>query len=155
VAAQPNEDRRAVFSLVRRVMGIARLEEEGQQPLTPQQAKSILALLKPLRTQATLTGAQATRVLNDLNALLTSAQREELDSAGERRPQGDRPVGGPQNMEGRRPSGPPSERRPGGMRGPGMMEGNPFNPPADNPMAARMAERWQALYAALEAKAKE
>jgi len=32
---------------------------------------------------------------------------------------------------------------------------NPFNPSSDNPMAARMAKRWDTIFAALEAKAKK
>jgi hypothetical protein len=211
------EAMQTTFGLVRLFRQIGRLAEEGSTtPLTPAQARAILSLMTPLRTQATLTPAQATAIRETLDAELTPAQREAIAQLPDRRrggfggrgpggpdgensgpganggnaPDGERPrwgdrqrtdastatpgAGSPRPQEdvpGPGMTGSPSsagDRAPGatprregagadgaGRGGPPPMlrNFNPFNPPADNPMAARMAERWTTIFAALEAKA--
>ncbi|MHB9133024.1 MAG: hypothetical protein ACYDBB_18305 [Armatimonadota bacterium] len=173
----------AKFSLMRLFSGIGRLEEEGKTPLTPAQAKAILAIMTPLRTQKTLTAAQAEETLKKLQAELTAEQRDAIDQMRRDRPArrgGERPQGGPPPngmVEGKSPEGPgprpnggmgsPDGSPPGGRDGsrqpdagrPGMSPEemknmNPFNPSGDNPMAERMAQRQQATFDALEAKAR-
>jgi len=158
----------AKFTLMRVFRNIGRLEDEGRSPLTPVQAKAILAIMTPLRAQEKLTATQAADVLAKLEAQLTTAQRDAIAQMRGRRPGGG--AGGP------RPEGPPpapndTERavRPGGAGGPGgeshgnrpgqsgaaMAEMNPFNPPEEHPMSARMAERWQAIFDALGEKVQQ
>lgn len=162
------------FALLRLFRGIGRLEEAGKTPLTAAQAKAVLAIMTPLRTQQTLTPEQAKAAADKLNAILTAEQRAAIDAFrpgrgnwGNRQGDGQPPAGArPPDAE--RPTSPPpadtstngGERRMGerGFGGPppaGMENMNPFNPGEDNPMAKRMTERWQPIFTALEAKAKQ
>ena len=169
------ESFRATFGLMRTFQGLGTLEEEGKAPLTAAQAKSILALLEPLRSQKSLTPAGATSTRERLEALLTPAQQGALEEIGQRRPSGGRrnvgaggpggpgPTGGgpggagPAGSAGpfggaggrQRPAG-GGESRPPGV---GMENMNPFNLDSDNPMAQRMSERIEAVFDALKAKA--
>ncbi|HEX2948798.1 MAG TPA: hypothetical protein VHV83_04415 [Armatimonadota bacterium] len=111
------------FALVRLFTGIGRLEEDGQHACTPAQAKAILALMTPLRSQATLTPQQALRIQTKLEAILTSAQKDAIANArraGGPQGFGGRPQGGGENMGGMRPAD--GERRPG-PEGQGPMGG--------------------------------
>jgi hypothetical protein len=148
----------ATFELVRFFLGIGQLESDGDTALTSAQARVILDLVKPLRTQKTLTASDASRILSKIEKLLTTAQRDAIGRMAQ--PGG--PPGGP--GQGERPSGATGqgERPSGGSgqgeRGPGMgprmaADANPFNPSGDDPMAKRMAEQIKAVFDALESKA--
>ena len=168
------ESSRATFGLLRTFQGLGILEE-GDTPLTTEQAKSILALVEPLRSQESLTSEKATSTLEKLEALLTPAQREALEEMGQRRRGGgrrtsgaggpgesgatgeragrERPAGSPESSGGtggrqRPPDGGESRRS-----GAGMENMNPFTPDSDNPMAQRMSERIETVFDALKAKA--
>ena len=167
------ESFRATFGLMRTFQGLGTLEEEGKAPLTAAQAKSILALFEPLRSQESLTPAGATSTLEKLEALLTPAQQEALEETRQRRPGGGgrtSAAGGPgePGPTGVRPQGPAGSAGPfggaGGRQRPagggesrppgaGMENMNPFNLDSDNPMAQRMSERIEAVFDALKAKA--
>lgn len=73
------------FALMRMFRGIGRLEEDGKTPLTPQQAKAILAVMTPLRTKATLTPEEAEKARTQLDAQLTQAQRDAIAQAAQNR----------------------------------------------------------------------
>jgi len=167
------ESFRATFGLLRTFQGLGTLEE-GEAPLTTAQAKSILALMEPLRVQKSLAPQEVTSTLEKLEALLTPAQREALEEIRHRRPGGGGRTSaaggpgepGPNEVRPQRPAGsaPPfggtgSRQRPTGgweFRRPGMdMENmNPFNLDSDNPMAQRMSERIEAVFDTLKAKAR-
>jgi hypothetical protein len=164
------------FRLVGLLTRIGRLEEEGKQPLTPQQAKAVLAVVNPLRKQETLAPDQARAAADKIETQLTQAQRtaiEEMRPTGGP-PRGDRGSGqGPGGQAGERQGGsrpegswggrggepggtPPGGAPPEGDHRPAEMENfNPLNPPSDNPMASRMAERVKTAIEALERKAKK
>ncbi|HEX2948121.1 MAG TPA: hypothetical protein VHV83_00885 [Armatimonadota bacterium] len=158
---------RAKFVLVRLFRSIGRLDE-ASAPLTPAQAKAILAIMNPLRTQPTLTSEQAEKVTAELNTQLTPAQQQEIEQMHNRRPgqagQGNGQQNGqpPANGGWRRGDQAGDQRGgPGGPNGPGQMSAadmekmNPFNPGDSDPQFARMAERWQSIFASLEAKAQQ
>ncbi len=167
------ESFRATFGLLRTFQGLGTLAEEGKAPLTTAQAKSILALMDPLRTQKSLTPQQAMSKLEKLEALLTPAQREALEETRQRWPGGGgrtSAAGGPgePGPTGVRHQGPAGGSSPfggtggrqhpmggGEFRRPGtdMENMNPFNLTGDNPMAQRMSERIETVLGALRAKA--
>ena len=102
------------FALVRGFFGIGRLEREGKTPLTPAQAKAILAVMTPLRTQPTLTPEQAEKVLAQIKAQLTKDQLTAMETPRRwARPGG---VGGPGGAGGQGGAG--SMNNPGGMNRP-------------------------------------
>ncbi|HEY3416385.1 MAG TPA: hypothetical protein VGM23_05830 [Armatimonadota bacterium] len=139
---------RATFALVRLFTGLGQLDGE-QAPLTAAQAKSILAIMTPLRDQPSLTPAQAEQAQKNIEAVLTTPQRDALARVPTPGPPSGRPIGGPpptppagENA----PTGPPSgDGRPGG----GMERMNPFNTQAKSPLSARI----QAVFTALEKQA--
>jgi hypothetical protein len=168
------------FALARTFGGIGRLAHAPQTTITKAQAKAILALMTPLRTQPNLTAAQATATKTKLEAILTAAQREELKKMPQRRSDGARrdgqggregghrwgggqggpPQGGmggppPGGQGGNMPT-PPTGGMPGS--GPGGRMGGPpqmtkdFNPFLDS-QDNFMAKRWQELFATLESLA--
>jgi len=168
------EKLRPKTELMRLFQGVGRLDEL-KAPLTPAQAKAILVVINPLRKQAILSADQAAKVLPQLQAQLTKAQQDAIAQAprnrmrrgGAGRPGGDQP-GGPPNAAGnnggeppRAPGtdGPPRRRRGDGEGGPGggepggffaqMETMNPFNTSGETPMA----DRYKAIFDALEAKA--
>ncbi|MHB0939024.1 MAG: hypothetical protein ACYDCO_24715 [Armatimonadota bacterium] len=178
------EQMRAKMELPRLFRSLGRLEEL-KAPLTPAQAKTILAIMTPLRAQKTLTNDQAEKALEQLQAQLTKAQKDALAQARERRgrggdggqrgpgrenagPNAGRPAPGP--WAGRDGGGAPGGGNPSGPgggnpRGPGggdpaefakrMETMNPFYAESDNPMTQRMAERNQEIFDMLKAKAGE
>jgi len=105
------EKMRAKMELARLFRGLGRLDELNA-PLTAAQAKSILAIMSPLRTQKTLSSDQATKVLAQLQAQLTKAQIAALEQARQRRGPGGN--GGPGGF-----GGPGGNAGPGGNGGPG------------------------------------
>jgi hypothetical protein len=111
-----------------------------------------------------------------LNTQLTPAQQEAIEQMHNRRPgqaeQGNGPQNGQQNGQppangGWRRGDQAGDQRGGpggpggGPNGPGQMSAadmekmNPFNPGDSDPRFARMAERWQSIFASLEAKAQQ
>jgi len=70
--------RDARFTLMRTFHNIARLDEDGKAPLSSAQAKAILAVMTPLRSQATLTADEAAKAQTKLDAVLTTAQRDAI-----------------------------------------------------------------------------
>jgi len=167
------EKLRPKTELMRLFQGVGRLDEL-KAPLTPAQAKAILVVINPLRKQAILSADQAAKVLPELQAQLTKAQQDAIAQAprnrmrrgGAGRPGGNQP-GGPNaagNNGGEPPrapgtDGPPRRRRGDGEGGPGggepggffaqMETMNPFNTSGETPMA----DRYKAIFDALEAKA--
>lgn len=143
-------EQRGSFALMRLFTSIGRLEQDGTATLSAAQAKSILALMNPLRKQASLTSTQATTVNNKLKALLTKAQLAEIEQLSPVMGNG----GGPRN--GGNPGATNTPPRDGGNRPAppaGMEDINPFNANSDNPMAQRMAERMNEVFSLLEKKA--
>ena len=114
------EQMRAKMELPRVFRSLGRLEEL-KAPLTAAQAKAILGIMGPLRTQKTLTSDQAKKALDQLQAQLTQAQKDALEQAArERRNRGGQRPGG---EGGPRPGGdgaprPGGEGRPPGDGGP-------------------------------------
>jgi len=132
------------FQLSRLAGNIGRLEKEGKTPLKPDQAKSMLAVLKPLRRLESMDQDQAKAAIKDLQKILTEDQRAAISTmAPEHR---FRSGGG---SSGQRPSG---ERPRFDMKA--MENFNPFNPSKDSPMYERSKKRMDDLFAALEKKAK-
>ena len=132
------------FQLSRLAGNIGRLEKEKKAALKPDQAKAILAVLKPLCKQESMDQEQAKAAIKDLQKVLTDDQRNAISTmAPEHR---FRREGG---SSGQRPSG---QRPSFDLKA--MENFNPFNPPKDSPMAERSKKRFDELFAALEKKAK-
>jgi len=190
---------RGKFELMGLFRGLGRLDDL-KAPLTEKQAKAILAIMNPLRKQATLSPEEADKALAKLKAELTKAQLDALAQAARERMMRGGPGGGPGgrqrdgappnaagngggmppsggdsapgsgDMPRRRGDGGPGGGGPGGGApggggpggGPGGRGGggfgaqmetmNPFHP-GDDPMSQRMAERINAVFDELEAKA--
>jgi hypothetical protein len=145
--SQFREAHKITFMLSRMAMNIGRLDTDTDAHLTPAQAKSILAVLTPLRSKTSLTEDDSKAAIMKLKAELTEKQLTEM---GKMKQPPRRFGGGGQN-------GPGGQMGQGGQRPRfdpnAMKEFNPFNPKKGNPMAARSAKRLNALFAALEAKA--
>ena len=127
--AEFQKTHRYTMQMMKLLGNIGRLEEGGKEPLSVEQAKSILAIVDPLRKQATLDETSAKKAFLALQAVLTDAQRTAISQlpAENRFRQGNRPPGPPPG--GGQPSGPHS----GAPFGPGAgaVKGlNPLNPPA-------------------------
>ena len=135
---QFREEHRSTFQLTGLVGNIARLEQEGMQPLTAAQAKAMLGILTPLRTQDKLSQDGAKETVRALQKVLTQEQRDEIAKMPEQRGGG---RGGPvvDRPRGERPA----------FDSPAMKNFNPFNPSTGGPMGGR----WEAFFKQLEAKA--
>jgi len=207
---------RETFLLMRLFLGLEPLAaKDAVAALTAAQAREILAVMTPLRTQATLSAEQAKAAREKVETILTDAQRQAIEEAAQNQrrggnEQGERPRGmhegaqeggqasaprGPRGGEGMRREGSPprgagegirrdapprgegsGDRRRGDGSGGARPRGdnppagapaersfdsrqandqiNPFNPESDHPMATRMTERLQAVFAALAARSK-
>jgi hypothetical protein len=113
------------FQLMRLAGSIGRLEESGRAPLTSAQAKSMLAVLNPLRERDSLDEAAAKDAVVALQDILTDKQRAVISAlpAEHQFRRGGPPPGSPPQGQGPPPGPPPSG-------GPGSMAGfNPLNPP--------------------------
>jgi len=138
------------FQLMQMVTHIGEIDKDKKYTLKPAQAKAVLAVLKPLRTQPKLTQDQAKTVLIKLKKPLTAAQ---LNAMARIKPK----------VEQRRPSGgqggPP---RQGGQQGQrhfdanAMKDFNPFYTKVDpkDTRAVERSKRWNDFFTALEKKAK-
>jgi hypothetical protein len=133
-------------------VNIGRLDK-SKAPLTAKQAKSVLAVLEPLKKKTKLTQDEAKIAIKKLKAVLDEKQLTEI---GKMKPE-------------MRLAGPGGPGRPGGQGGPGRMPGgqpgqggmprmdmsamknfNPFNPPKGTPMAEHGAKRMNELFDSLE-----
>lgn len=139
----------AAFKLVRTMLSIGIMEEAGKTPLTPAQAKSVLAVVEPLRDQETLDPQQAESAVQKINEILTDEQKAAImQPASIRRDfsgnQGNQPRQREQ-LEQKRTDRTDGERpqRPN-------IDANPLNPDSKHPVAGRL----QSVYDALKAKAR-
>lgn len=145
------------LQLVRLVNNIGRMESSGKAPLTQAQAKSILAVLQPLRQHSSLDETAAKDGLKALQAVLTDKQRSAIavlpaehpfrqgPSGG---PGAQPPAGGPGGQPGPQPAGPPPGSGPQEMK-----EFNPLNPPAGGPEGPQGAEGPASVFQQLQKKA--
>jgi len=178
--AQFQEQHKYTMQLSGLVRNIGRMEQEGQYKLTPAQAKQILGILQPLRTQPKLTQDEAKDTIRALQQVLTMNQRTEVGKlqaaappggnrrgggagGGAGRNGGNGGPGGSGGMGGAGAPGAGSRGGPAGGRTGGdrprfdaeaMKDYNPFNPESGGMGGPRAAARWDAFFAALEAKAK-
>jgi len=153
-APRPSEgpgkrSRITAFRLVRTMLSIGIMEEAGKTPLTPAQAKSVLAVVEPLRDQETLDPQQAESAVQKINEILTDEQKAAImQPASIRRDfsgnQGNQPRQREQ-LEQKRTDRTDGERpqRPN-------IDANPLNPDSKHPVAGRL----QSVYDALKAKAR-
>lgn len=159
VAQQPGgtqnsfrEKYKYTFQLTQMVTHVGEIDKDKKYTLKPAQAKAILAVLKPLRTQPKLTQDQAKSVLIKLKKPLTAAQLNAMarikPKFGQRRPGGGQ--GGP-GGQGNRPPGGQRHFDPNAMK-----DFNPFYTKVDpkDTRAVERAKRWNDFFSALEKKAK-
>jgi len=167
---QFREEHKYTFQLTRLVGNIGRLEQEGKNKLTPAQAKQLLGILQPLRTQPKLTQDDAKEAIRSLQAALTMDQRTEIGQMPERRfgggnrggqgGPGGQGMGGAGGQGGGAPRGQGGQNggRPGGQRPQfdpaAMKDFNPFNAQSGGMGGPRAAARYDEFFKALEAKAK-
>ena len=152
-ANSSREKYKYTFQLMQMVSHIGEIDKNKKYTLTSAQAKALLAVLKPLRTQPKLTQDQAKAALIKLKKPLTVAQLNAMarikPKVGQRRPGGG-------------PGGPPNGQRPAGQQGQrhfdpnAMKDFNPFYSKVDkkDTRAVERAKRWNDFSAALEKKAK-
>jgi len=140
--AKFRESHKYTFMLTRMATGIGQLETEGSAPLTSAQAKAILTVLNPIRKQTSLSQDEAKEAVKKLKAVLTAKQLTEIA----RMKQPERRFHSPTEGERRPRQGPRFDTS-------AMGNFNPFNPQKGNPMAARSANRIEALFDALNKKA--
>ena len=149
---QFREQHKYTFQLMGMVRGLGELEKGTKAPLTPAQAKAILAVLTPLRKQDKLTQDQAKSAMKAIKKQLTAKQLTELGKVQADRQRFRRADSG--NNQGRRPQGPPPGQRPRFDLSK-MKDFNPFNAKVskDNPRMGRSAERMNAFFDDLAKKA--
>lgn len=166
------EEHKYTFQLTSMMGGIGRLEQDTKAPLTPAQAKSILAVINPLKTQATLTQDQAKEAMRGIKEVLTEKQLTEIAKPQRQFGRGNGAGGGGGAPGGGGPGGggpgggAPGAGAQGGGRAPGagggnrpafdpeaMKNFNPFNQKASVPSMGRGGNRLQRTIDALEKKA--
>jgi hypothetical protein len=175
------EQHKYTFQLTRMLRGLSELDKDAGTALTPPQAKSVLAVLKPWQTKPKMTQDDAKSVMKGVKKVLTAKQLNALSRVQDRGFGGGRggPGGGPGGPGGGGPGGggppgggfggpggggPPGGGPPGGGRGGGgmrrfdpatMKNFNPLLTKADssNPMASRRVERNKRMFAELEQRA--
>lgn len=149
---QFREEHRYTFMLMQLASGIVRLEDDPAHAVSSAQAKQLLAVLQPLRTQPTLTQDEAKNTIKAIQSILTAEQRDAINKL---QPERNRQQGGP----GAPGMGRPSGQRPqgGGRRMPmdldAMKNFNPFNASQKSPMAQRGGRGIEQLFTVLEKKA--
>lgn len=119
---QMQERNKFTFQLMDTVKKVAEINKDSKYALSPDQAKKVLAILKPLRSKPKLTQAQAKSTLISLKKVLTVKQLNAMAKIKDTR----RGPGGPGGI---RPGGPP----PGGFQGP-PPPGSPGTPPPPSGM---------------------
>lgn len=78
--AEFQKSHRYAFQLMRLISNVGRIEEEGKAALTPAQAKSMLALLQPLRELESLDEPAAEDAIVALQDILTDQQRSAISA---------------------------------------------------------------------------
>ncbi|MCE5315676.1 MAG: hypothetical protein ABFD49_09755 [Armatimonadota bacterium] len=142
--AQMQEQQKYTFMLVRMVNDMAHISDK----FTSGQAKSILAIMKPIREQSNLTKDQAKDAIRQLQDVLTDEQRNLIAQQS-----GQQPMGGQAGLPSRMPQQPQGgSPAPGGppMGGQGAMENfNPFagstNAPQGAPGVSWLGAFWKSL----------
>ena len=142
--AQFREAHKFTFQLTSMVGNIAQLDTDGVAPLTPAQAKTMLGILTPLRTKASLTQDEAKETLKALKQVLTEQQLTEIGKMKPRRSTRGGQGQGMRGSGGHRPNFDPNA----------MKDFNPFNPKGGAPTAQQSQQRWNTFFAALGKKAK-
>lgn len=158
---QMRDQQRPKFELMGMLHKIAEIEKDPKYALTPDQAKKLLAVLKPLRAKPTLTQEEARDAAARVKKALTDKQLKGMEAI-----KGGPPFGHGRMGKGGPPCG-PGGPPPGGPRG---EEGRPprFGPNAMkdfNPLyvGAKPQERrpggraayWDDFFAGLEKKAQK
>jgi hypothetical protein len=135
--------------LMRMVAHIGQIDKDKKFALTPAQAKQVLGVLKPLRSQPKLTQDQAKAALKALKAIFTVDQLNAMAAIKDR----------PRRMDAGGPGGPPGQGGPGAQRRfdpNAMKDRNPLytkNKPIF-PGAPDRKKRTDDFFKALETKAK-
>jgi len=147
------EKHKYTFQLMQMVRHIQEIDKDKKYTLKPEQAKKVLAILKPLRDKPKLTQDEARKALKDLKAVFTAAQLNamaRIKPRFEKRP--GTPSGPPNGQNRQRP--PERERRPQDMKA--MENFNPFysKVPKGDERAARRVKELNEFFAALEKRAK-
>jgi len=153
--AQMREKYKYTFQLMSMVRHIGDIDRDPKYTLTPAQAKKVLAVLQPLRSKPKMTQDQAKSALKGLKPIFTLAQLNamaRISSGPGGRSGGGMGMGGPGGPGGA-PGGNAATRPrfdPNAMK-----DFNPFYAKASgNDFAARGAQRWNAFFAGLQARAK-
>ncbi|MDI6827229.1 MAG: hypothetical protein QME62_01955 [Armatimonadota bacterium] len=149
------EKHKYTFQLMQMVRHIGEINKDKKYTLTPDQAKKVLAVLKPLRSKPKLTQDEAKKALKDLKPIFTAAQLNAMARIKPKFEQRRSPSGPPQRPNGQEPRRPPqnSERR-----GPDLNAMKDFNPfyskaPKGDERAAERVKRMNEFFAELEKKA--
>lgn len=157
--------RAQTVQLLGMVMRIMQIERSGEHVLTADQARRVLAILKPLRTKDKLTDGEAGKALDSLKNALTADQLKATADMGPRFSSGRRPDQGgtsptgmprPDRPRPNGPTGPPRAENGQRPAGPRMLDFNPFasKAPAGNERANMMVKMMDEFFAGLEKKAK-
>jgi hypothetical protein len=147
---QFREDHKYTFQLVRLLNNISRLDKDGKYPLSKTQAKSLLDILLPLRTQGQMTQDDAKDTIKTVQIVLTIDQRTTIGEMPQRQP----------GAGGGAPGGPGGAGFQGGPGGApraqfdpvAMKDFNPLNPKTVMP-GRNNGKRMDDFFAALQAKA--
>ncbi|MDH7481237.1 MAG: hypothetical protein QHH26_04560 [Armatimonadota bacterium] len=148
------EKHKYTFQLMQMVRHIGEINKDKKYTLTPEQAKKVLAVLKPLRSKPKLTQDEAKKALKDLKPIFTAAQ---LNAMARIKPKFEqhRGPGGPPGGPGEQQRRPPQnvERRRPNLNA--MKDFNPFysKVPKGDERAAERVKRMNEFFAALEKKA--
>jgi hypothetical protein len=157
-ASAMREKYKYTFQLMTMVRHIGEINKDKKYTLTPAQAKSVLAVLKPWRSKPKMTQDQAKGISKSLKKVFTADQLNamaRIKSHFGQGPGGHGP-GGPGGPGGQRAGGPNGQ---GGQRhfDPNAMKDfNPFytKVAAGDKRAAERAKRWNEFFAALQKQAK-
>lgn len=143
------EQHKYTFQLIRMVRHIAEIDKDEKHALTPEQAKQVLDILTPLRSEPKLTEDGAKQVLKDLKNVFTADQLNAMARIKPRfqsgRTPGERRARTGSDGMDRRPPAPTV-----------MKDFNPFykETPKGDERAEQRAKRWDEFFAGLEKKAK-
>lgn len=144
------------FQIIRILDNASRLNDGKKGKLSKEQAKKILDVIVPLRKQKTLTQKQAKATLDKINGILTDEQKKLIAEMKPERKKGkagaggNEPGGGMAPPEGGPGMGGPGGGGPGGGAPANMESLNPFNPPADLPMAQMMVKQTGEIFKKFE-----
>ena len=147
---QFRDEHKYTFQLMQMVHHIQMINQDAKHTLTPAQAKSTLAVLKPLASKPKLSQDQAKQALKDLKKVFTVSQLNAM--AKIKAPQRRMSSGGPGGPGGRRPQG----NRPRFDLA-SMKDFNPFYAKAskNDPMAADRQKRQAQFMSDLAKKANQ